>query len=455
MASNISSGGWRVKMVSIPASITLSELAQKIGLPKSRIYLPKANENKTYYAWIDGFVSEEEAHNFARQWSGWSILSGIIKCVVATPRVVERDALDLPRESMVSTPETLPNKPYQYRSNRGPQGRPKDEAVESTDEVEESSRDTFDPDTNNGNDNDNEIEINTTISVDDANINLEIDTQENDIDEEAIAKSNESESNDKKIENIQSLNDFQNLEENLMEKPMSFEILAENLDEDQKQECKPTKEDIAKRETLLNYLEREFRQKYSNCNIRAFGSFYNGFGLQQSDLDVCVLLELNSKETVIQVLENLAQSMESNKTTFQNIEIVRSARIPIIRSIHPHSNIEIDVSLNNILPIENTRLLKMYSDIDPRVRELGFVMKTLAKNHVWKGYGSNKLSSGALWIEFLRFYTERFDYEKNIVTIRQYEPLSRLEKGWFRRTIAIEDPFILTHNLADKLSLQS
>jgi hypothetical protein len=33
--------------------------------------------------------------------------------------------------------------------------------------------------------------------------------------------------------------------------------------------------------------------------------------------------------------------------------------------------------------------------------------------------------------------------------------LQRYEKGWFKPTIAIEDPFILTHDLADRLSLQS
>ncbi|CAF3875794.1 unnamed protein product [Rotaria sp. Silwood1] len=97
----------------------------------------------------------------------------------------------------------------------------------------------------------------------------------------------------------------------------------------------------------------------------------------------------------------------------------------------------------------------MYSDIDPRVRELGFVVKTLAKNEVWKDYGLNKLSSGELWIEFLRYYTEIFDYDKNIVTIRQFQPLPRSEKGWFHPTIAIEDPFILTHDLTEKLSLRS
>ncbi|CAF4724228.1 unnamed protein product [Rotaria socialis] len=74
---------------------------------------------------------------------------------------------------------------------------------------------------------------------------------------------------------------------------------------------------------------------------------------------------------------------------------------------------------------------------------------------LWNNYGLNKLSSGDLWIEFLRYYTERFDYNKNIVTIRQFKPLLRRENGWLRPTIAIEDPFMLTHNLAAKLSVKN
>ncbi len=65
------------------------------------------------------------------------------------------------------------------------------------------------------------------------------------------------------------------------------------------------------------------------------------------------------------------------------------------------------------------------------------------------------MTAGELWIDFLCYYTEIFDYEQNVVTIRQLKLLRRSEKGWFRQVIAIEDPFVLTHNLADKLSLQS
>jgi DNA polymerase sigma len=55
----------------------------------------------------------------------------------------------------------------------------------------------------------------------------------------------------------------------------------------------------------------------------------------------------------------------------------------------------------------------------------------------------------------LRFYTEQFDYEKHVVSIRQLEPLLRQEKGWFKQTLAIEDPFELSHNLGAGLSIRS
>jgi hypothetical protein len=50
MASNTTSGGWRVKIVSIPAFITAVQLAQTLDLPKSHIYLPRINNHNTHYA---------------------------------------------------------------------------------------------------------------------------------------------------------------------------------------------------------------------------------------------------------------------------------------------------------------------------------------------------------------------------------------------------------------------
>lgn len=55
--------------------------------------------------------------------------------------------------------------------------------------------------------------------------------------------------------------------------------------------CQPTIDDIKKREEILNELQREFEKDYPDCSLHAFGSFFNGFGFRQSDLDVCIVFK--------------------------------------------------------------------------------------------------------------------------------------------------------------------
>lgn len=62
--------------------------------------------------------------------------------------------------------------------------------------------------------------------------------------------------------------------------------------------CKPTQIDIENREKVLKQLQKQFEKDYSNCNLYAFGSFYNGFGFRQSDLDVCIVFKDQREENV-------------------------------------------------------------------------------------------------------------------------------------------------------------
>ncbi len=85
-----------------------------------------------------------------------------------------------------------------------------------------------------------------------------------------------------------------------------------------------------------------------------------------------------------------------SSNTFEDVQPVLHAKVPIIRSRHRQLNIEIDISLHNMLvnihsfskkefiyvfiqAIENTKLLKTYTEIDSRVSELGYMIKHLAK----------------------------------------------------------------------------
>ena len=58
-----------------------------------------------------------------------------------------------------------------------------------------------------------------------------------------------------------------------------------------KERCKPTEIDIENREKILEQLQKQFERDYPDCNLHAFGSFYNGFGFRQSDLDVCIVFK--------------------------------------------------------------------------------------------------------------------------------------------------------------------
>lgn len=57
-------------------------------------------------------------------------------------------------------------------------------------------------------------------------------------------------------------------------------------------ESEPIEEDINQRKQITSYLEMEFKKKYPTCRVCPYGSFYSGFALRQSDLDICVVLEL-------------------------------------------------------------------------------------------------------------------------------------------------------------------
>lgn len=53
---------------------------------------------------------------------------------------------------------------------------------------------------------------------------------------------------------------------------------------------------------------------------------------------------------------------------------------------------------------------------------------------------------------FLKYYTEVFDWKQHVVSIRDTSPLTRKVKGWHKTRLAIEDPFLLSHNLAAGVS---
>jgi len=135
--------------------------------------------------------------------------------------------------------------------------------------------------------------------------------------------------------------------------------------------CQPTELDIRNREQILSQLQRQFEKVYPDCSLHAFGSFYNGFGFRQSDLDVCILFkeqqqrEKNVGDESVSILRRILQSMRANSELFENVQPVLHAKVPIIRSRHRKLQIEIDISLRNtlVIPSLSVSLLRLTNSI--------------------------------------------------------------------------------------------
>lgn len=224
-------------------------------------------------------------------------------------------------------------------------------------------------------------------------------------------------------------------------------------------------------------------------------------------------LEMN-RRAIVKKIGN--STLRKNRGVVE-IQTITNARVPIIKLKYETitRTFECDISIENRLPFCNTHLLRIYCTIDTRVPRLGLLVKKFARTcqicyanqgglksyafnvmlihflqqckppvlpvlqelesdklvgemidgwevkffqdldriqDVWPGYKQNKKSVGELFIEFFIYYTEHFNFDKDIVTIRQSSNLTKFEKRW-TSMIAIEDPFLLTHNLSDALEI--
>lgn len=66
----------------------------------------------------------------------------------------------------------------------------------------------------------------------------------------------------------------------------------------------------------------------------------------------------------------------------------------------------------------------------------------------------NQISLGQLWLELLKFYTLDFALEEYVICVRIQDILTRENKNWPKRRIAIEDPFSIKRNVARSLNSQ-
>ncbi|CAK85455.1 unnamed protein product (macronuclear) [Paramecium tetraurelia] len=153
-------------------------------------------------------------------------------------------------------------------------------------------------------------------------------------------------------------------------------------------------------------------------NLLPFGSFCNGFHGNNSDLD-CVLIT-DSELSTTTILRNLRKAVQEYKYTYQTPQLqfdqlilyakvnsITYSKVPIIKITDITNDIAIDLSINNINGVLNSKLLKEYSQIHPKIQQLGQLLKLWGKNQ--RLIVTGQLTSYAILLTLIHFLQCKYD----------------------------------------------
>ncbi|KAL4236653.1 Terminal uridylyltransferase 4 [Mactra antiquata] len=143
---------------------------------------------------------------------------------------------------------------------------------------------------------------------------------------------------------------------------------------------KLSQRELMERENIRKDLELHIQTMYPGAQLQLFGSSMNGFGFHQSDLDICVTLIGRNPEDVnfVEHIEAICKKLKGHRGLY-GVFPITTAKVPIVKFVHRQTQLEGDISMYNVLALQNTKLLYTYACIDPRVQTLGYAIKVFAK----------------------------------------------------------------------------
>ena len=138
--------------------------------------------------------------------------------------------------------------------------------------------------------------------------------------------------------------------------------------------------------------------------VKPYGSIVNNFMTEWGDIDICIIPKDNSSiNNYLEYLEEIKEEAVNNqKIACCNI-MERYQRFLILKIKDIKTNIDLDITVQNILPILNTNLIRLYSLLDQRFHILGTFLKFwVKKNHI-HGALDKYLSSYALLLLIIHY----------------------------------------------------
>ncbi|XP_072580059.1 terminal uridylyltransferase 4 isoform X14 [Vulpes vulpes] len=251
-----------------------------------------------------------------------------------------------------------------------------------------------------------------------------------------------------------------------------------------------TDDDLRVRQEIVEEMSKVITTFLPECSLRLYGSSLTKFALKNSDVNIDIKFppRMNHPDLLIQVLGILKKSV-----LYIDVESDFHAKVPVVVCKDRKSGLLCRVSAGNDMACLTTDLLAALGKMEPVFTPLVLAFRYWAKlcyidSQTDGGIPSycfalmvmfflqqrkppllpcllgswspltlgtpNQVSLGQLWLELLKFYTLDFALEEYVICVRIQDILTRENKNWPKRRIAIEDPFSVKRNVARSLNSQ-
>ncbi|OVF10291.1 putative non-canonical poly(A) polymerase [Clavispora lusitaniae] len=243
----------------------------------------------------------------------------------------------------------------------------------------------------------------------------------------------------------------------------------------------PSKEEIVVRNTVIRRLKRRIAEFWPQTQAHVFGSCATDLYLPGSDIDMVVISTTGDYEQRGKLYQ-LSSFLRTNKLA-KNIEVIATAKVPIIKFVDPQYNIHVDISFERTNGLDAARRIRKWLDSMPGLRELVLIVKQFLRSrrlnnvHVGGlgGYATIILmyhflrlhprvstgnisvmeNLGTLLIEFFELYGRNFSYDHLIVALANGEDPRYLLKsrnhvltaGRGQFSIVVQDPSDPANNI--------
>jgi DNA polymerase sigma len=151
------------------------------------------------------------------------------------------------------------------------------------------------------------------------------------------------------------------------------------------------------KEVILSILNKN---NLKGTIVEPYGSIVNNFLTTNGDIDISIVPNNISKEEFIKYLKEIEEELVKEKkySIENNNNIYINSRYALLSLTDIETNINIDITVHNLLPINNSKMIRLYSLFDQRFHILGLFLKHWVKINNIKGAPNGFLSSYALLI---------------------------------------------------------